>query len=240
MDSVATKEYWNEHWKESGFGIAPKHHPVRKWIENEIPNTKTASCIEIGCYPGKFLSVFGEKGYELNGVDSFSEINSLANWFKDKGYRLGNFYEADFFKFIPVAKYDIVASFGFIEHFENLSEVLDRHLALLKPGGKVVIDVPNLNSPIYYFLYKLFEPKTLQNHVLSVMNLEAIKSVLEAKGCQINYAGYFGYFYFRFVTKHDSIHQNIAKIINLFDLPMRLFSGPLYKRYIGVIATKQQ
>ncbi|MGC9605204.1 MAG: class I SAM-dependent methyltransferase [Minisyncoccia bacterium] len=194
--------------------------------------------MEIGCYPGKFLAVFGEKGYELNGVDSFHGTDSLSGWFKSRGYRYNHFYEADIFDFKSQIKYDLVCSFGFIEHFNDLEEVLDKHLELLKPGGKIIIDVPNLNSPIYYFLYKLFEPDVLKNHVLSSMNLKAITSVMIAKGCRIDYSGYVGRFYFRFVTKQGVTRRCISKVINLFSLLLSLLPDSLYKRYIGVIATK--
>lgn len=238
MGSIATEEYWDKHWEGTVFEIAPKNHPIRQWIEREVPNTTTASCIEIGCYPGKFLAVFGEKGYELNGIDSFSNVSPLSNWFKSKGYRCGYFYETDFLNFTPLIEYDMVCSFGFIEHFENWSEVLDKHLELLKTGGKIIIDVPNFNSLAYYPLYKFLEPKIIKEHVSSGMNLETIRSALIAKGCQINYSGYIGYFYFRFITKHDKFHQNISKAINLFRPLFKLFLGSFYKRYIGIIATK--
>ena len=238
MGSITKEEYWDKHWEKTIFEIAPKNHPLRQWIEKEIPSTTTASCIEIGCYPGKFLSIFGEKGYELNGIDLFSGVSSLSDWLKNRGYRCGDFYEADFINFAPATSYDLVCSFGFIEHFKNWSEILDKHLKLLKSGGKIIIDVPNLNSPAYYYFYKLFEPKVIESHVSSSMDLGAIKSELIKKGCQINYAGYIGYFYFRFVTKHSIFYGGLSVLINLLRPLLHLFPESVYKRYIGIIATK--
>jgi len=238
MKSIATDEYWDNHWKETAFEIVSSNHPIRQWIEREVPNTTSDSCIEIGCYPGKFLSVFGEKGYELNGIDSFPGVGALSDWFKSNGYRCNHIYQADFLTFKSPIKYDLVCSFGFIEHFENWSEILDKHLELLKTGGRIIIDVPNLNSPVYYFLYKLFEPSVLRNHVLSSMDLAAIRVALVAKGCRIDYSGYIGHFYFRFVTKHNNLHQNIERLINFLGSPFWLLPESISKRYIGIIATK--
>lgn len=238
MRSVATQEYWDSHWKETIFEPASNDHPIRQWIEKEIPDTTTASCMEIGCYPGKFLSVFGEKGYELNGIDSFSGLDALPRWLKGKGYRCSDFYKVDFLDFKSPIKYDVVCSFGFIEHFEKWPEVLDKHLELIKTGGILVIDVPNLNSPVYHFLYEFLEPSVLANHVLPSMDVAAITSVLAAKGCRIERAEYVGHFYFRFVTKHDFFHKTIARIINSFGFLMKSFPASISRRYIGIIATK--
>lgn len=240
MSSKATEKYWDDHWKGTRFEIAPSDHPIREWIEEQIPETTTGRCIEIGCYPGKFLSVFGEKGYELSGIDLFPGVEDLLAWFKNVGYRCAHFYKADFLTFSSPERYDIVCSFGFIEHFKNWPEVLDKHLELLKPGGKIVLDVPNLNSPLYHTLYTVLEPNTLDNHVLGVMNLESITKVLEAKGCRITYAGYVGHFYFRFVTKQGVLYRDIENLLNFFGPLWKLFPDSLYKRYIGVIATKDR
>ncbi len=100
MKSVVNKEYWNKHWQGADLDIAPNHHPVRKWIEKNIPSTKNGNCLEIGCYPGKFLAILGEKGYILNGIDLFNGTESLlSSWLRKKKYKIGSFYESDFFLF---------------------------------------------------------------------------------------------------------------------------------------------
>ena len=42
--------------------------------------------------------------------------------------------------------FDVVMSRGFIEHFDEPSSVVDRHLDLLKPGGLLVVSIPNLRG----------------------------------------------------------------------------------------------
>ncbi len=97
MKSIVSKEYWDKHWQGANFDIVVKHHPVRKWIEKNVISVKNNKCLEVGCYPGKFLAVFGEKGYELNGIDLFDGTESLLpNWLKKKGYKVGSFYKSDF------------------------------------------------------------------------------------------------------------------------------------------------
>jgi 2-polyprenyl-3-methyl-5-hydroxy-6-metoxy-1,4-benzoquinol methylase len=39
-----------------------------------------------------------------------------------------------------------VISFGFIEHFDNPENVIQKHLDLLKPGGILIVGVPNFTG----------------------------------------------------------------------------------------------
>ena len=240
MESVANQKYWDDHWCIDKFSIAPQHHPIRIWIESEILQTINADVFEIGCYPGKFLSVFGEKGYTLNGIDSLAEKNlAMKEWFKSKGYKTGQFYQSDFCNFSPICLYDIVCSFGFIEHFRNWEAILSKHVELTKEGGYIMIDVPNLKSPLYFLLYKILEPQVLKNHNLSAINMEAICSILKKNECIIKTASYAGYFYFRFVTRNDKLSLMITKFINFFRPFFELLPKSIYMRYIIVSAIKQ-
>jgi len=141
-------------------------------------------------------------------------------------------------EFLPSQQYDVVCSFGFIEHFKDLDEVLIKHIQLAKEGGSIMVDVPNLKSPLYYLLYSIFEPEVLKNHELSAMNIDAIRDVLGKQGCVVKTATYLGYFYFRFVTRHDRFSTAIAECINFLRPIFELLPKSVYMRYIVVSATK--
>jgi len=240
MESIVDKNYWGDCWQKIKFEIAPKNHPIRQWIESEVPETNYKTCLEIGYYPGKFLAVFGEKGYVLNGIDSFIEPQNLSiSWLKKCGYNMGSFYKSNLRYFKSSELYDVVCSFGFIEHFKNWEEVLGKHIELTKTAGTIMIDIPNLNSFLYRFLYKLFEPRILKNHKFSAMNISNICNVFKKNRCDIKRADYFGYFYFRFVTRHGKISVMVSKIINIFRPIFELLPKSIYMRYIVILAVKQ-
>lgn len=239
MKSVATPEYWGGHWNKTILEIASSVHPVRQWIEREIPDTTSATCLEIGCYPGKFLAVFGEKGYELNGIDFFKGSSAVGGWLKHSGYRMGEIVEADFLEHKTSATYDLVCSFGFIEHFKNWPELLEKHERLLKLEGRIVLDVPNLSSPLYYALYRLLEPETLENHVLKAMDLAALRTYFKERGYRIQFADYIGKFYFRYVTRQDNRSKMIERFINFLAPLFELLPSSVYKRYIGIIVVRR-
>ncbi len=240
MLSVASKQYWVKHWQQSGFEIAPLHHPIRVWIESEVPEaTHNQSCFEIGCYPGKFLAIFGDKGYQLNGIDLYKNTKDLLPlWLNKNKYSIGKFIEDDFLKYKNINHFDYVCSFGFIEHFQNLDNVIKKHVDITKQNGTIMVDVPNLKSPIYHLLYRIFEPETISNHNLSTLNLDKIKKSFIEHHCYIKTATYSGYFYFRFVTKTNKLSQKIEKIINFFRPIFELFPRSFYQRYIIVSAIK--
>lgn len=240
MKKESSNKYWEKHWENIKFEIAPQNHPIRKWLEKEVSKKPNSSCFEIGCYPGKFLAIFGEKEYKLNGIDFFMDMNAMLIWLKNKKYKIGNFYSSDFISLNTSEKYDIVCSFGFIEHFNNYEEIIKKHIKLAKNNGNIIIEVPNLKSPLYYFLYKIFEPQILENHLLEAMSLKNIKNILKKEECNIKTADYIGDFYFRFVTKHNNFSIFVAKIINLFKPITYILPKSICARYIGVIATKNQ
>ncbi len=65
-------------------------------------------------------------------------------------------------------KFDIVSSFGFVEHFDDTVAVLRRHLDLCQPGGYIVVTIPKLHGP-YYTWNKWFNPRVIETHNIDLM-----------------------------------------------------------------------
>ncbi len=238
MQNISNKKYWDQHWQDVKVHQKPTNHPLMTWLEKSIPITKDQSCFEIGCYPGKFLNVLGEKGYELNGIDISERVPEMADYFKSEGFRVGNFIQKDFLKYKSDDKYDIVCSFGFIEHFDDWEAVINKHLDMTRKGGICIIEVPNLNSSIYKFLYRTIEPEVLDNHNLKAMSLGNIKRHMLSCNNKIVTADHLGHFYFRFVTKTGKKYKNFERFINSFRFVIDLLPKSLSARYIGVIVEK--
>jgi hypothetical protein len=56
--------------------VAP-YDEIRKWIENHLqPSDSGGSLLEIGCFPGAYLAVFGDLGYERHHVPAMD----VAKW----------------------------------------------------------------------------------------------------------------------------------------------------------------
>jgi SAM-dependent methyltransferase len=81
--------------------------------------------------------------------------------------------------------FDLVYSQGLIEHFDDSAPVIIEHLRLMKPGGKLVLVVPNLEgvqgrifarlAPPLWQVHRVFSPTELVE-TLSRLGLEEIRS----------------------------------------------------------------
>lgn len=239
MDLIEQKQ-WDSNYK----GIElfrPRHNDqMRLFLQNNLPKT-SGSCFEIGCYPGTYLSVLGDLGYQLNGIDLTPNTDVLLiDWLKSHGYNIGKIEIKDFYKLDSDTKYDLVASFGFIEHFNDYEKVLKRHLDFIAKNGILVITTPNLNRPFLYALHKLFNPKTLKIHNINSMNPDIWKKTLIENGFEVTYSGFFGYFNFWVENeKRNFLVKTILKVFIYF-LPLisRIFpkNNRFFSPYIGLVA----
>lgn len=194
---LTTKEYWQSNRESVTFKRQEPGHGIDVFIQKHIPSTTTWSAIEIGSFPGPHLATFGDLGYELNGID-FSPDNAfgLPQWLKHEGFNVCDFWVSDFFDFKCVRQFDVVSSFGFIEHFLNYEEVITRHAALVNKGGYLLITTPNFRGSVQYFLHKHFDKENLAVHNVESMQPDKWAEQLKQTGFEILYKGHFGEFWF--------------------------------------------
>lgn len=88
--------------------------------------------------------------------------------------------------------YDLVVSFGLIEHFEQPAEILSHHARLTKSQGTVGIMVPNYAHPALKRILPLYSPGTLATHNLATMSVEYLRDLLENAGLTEIQTGSYG------------------------------------------------
>lgn len=99
--------------------------------------------LEIGSGAGHFLTMLQAKTPHAEGL----ELNEDAvRKIKAKGMT-GHLMKVGDFELMPGTRnaYDVVCSFQVYEHIENIGEVIRSSLNLLKPGGRLIVSVPNNN-----------------------------------------------------------------------------------------------
>jgi len=153
-----------------------------------------SSLFEVGCAPGRWLAYFSKThGLKTAGIDySQTGVEKTRENLKLLGVE-ADVEQADFFHFTPSRTYDAVMSLGFIEHFEDQQDVVRRHLALLKPGGLLVLGVPNFRG-IYGPLQRYYNNDVLLKHNLSIMSLEHFRKTAQSFDLDIVYLDYLGGF----------------------------------------------
>lgn len=241
---LTTREYWTKENLQFEF---QRHngHAVETLLRKFIPFNREGSCIEIGSFPGPFLTVFGDLGYTLNGID-FHQKNELElpRWLQGLGYKTGEFKTTDFFEYPISRKFDVVASFGFIEHFDNYKEVILKHAALVKPGGYLALTTPNFRGEIQYWLHSTFDSNNLALHNLESMQPNLWASLLVDNGFEIKYQGHFGGFLFwRSPQQMGTLKKRslwiIERVITRLG-KLIWFQSPAFSGYCGLIASKKQ
>jgi 2-polyprenyl-3-methyl-5-hydroxy-6-metoxy-1,4-benzoquinol methylase len=194
---LTTQEYWQSNRESVVFKRQGVGHGIDEFIKQYIPITTNGSVIEIGSFPGPHLATFGDLGYELNGIDFCTDnATGLPQWLQREGFKTGDFWVSDFFEFTTPRQFDVVCSFGFIEHFLNYDEVIAKHAALVKKGGYLMITTPNFRGSVQHFLHKKFDKENLAVHNVHSMYPEKWAKQLEQMGFEIKYKGYFGGFWF--------------------------------------------
>jgi len=137
-----------------------------------------------------FNAVFG---YQVSGLEYIGWCcDKTRELLKGEGIK-SDVIQGDLFTWqpeSPEARWDVVASFGLIEHFDDTATVIRKHLDLLKPGGHLVIGIP-IHSGIYGRILKSIdiEEYAIHNH----MNYNDMVRALDGTGeAQIVAGGYCG------------------------------------------------
>jgi 2-polyprenyl-3-methyl-5-hydroxy-6-metoxy-1,4-benzoquinol methylase len=110
----------------------------------------TGRLLDYGAYFGNFALMFAELGYTVDAIDAYREymtaLHPIVDLLSAAGVRPLDFdvVGRDLHAVAP-ATYDVIVCMGVVEHIPHtprvLLEALDR---VLKPGGVLVLETPNL------------------------------------------------------------------------------------------------
>jgi len=91
--------------------------------------------------------------------------------------------ESDFFTFQTEQKYDVVFSSGFIEHFQDTKNVIDKHIELLSEKGVLLFLLPNFRG-LNGWLNKIFDRKSYDTHNINSMRLDFLRAIMNETALQ--------------------------------------------------------
>jgi SAM-dependent methyltransferase len=102
--------------------------------------------LEVGCAHGAFLNKISQ---DISlGVCTGLELNSSAK-FENERFKILNQTIQDFSEKNNV-EFDVVCSYQVLEHIWDVHSFLDSKIKCLKPGGLLIVSVPNNDSYIKY------------------------------------------------------------------------------------------
>lgn len=175
-EKITRQEHWEKYWK--------NHEPpvIKKLFFDEYIDLlpKSGRLIEIGGFPGNNVGFLRKKfGLDVAILDYviIPEIVTKVEKMYDLEPKSITVIEKDFFQFKSDIKYDVVTSFGFIEHFNDTEEVIKNHIDLLKPGGVFFATIPNFRG-INGQVQRIFHPENYALHNINSMDINLIKDIL--------------------------------------------------------------
>jgi len=242
MNSAAPQQYWDDIYVRWPLVYKPERVLFKDVFARFCP--RGGHCFEVGCYPGDFLIYLSKTyGYVASGIDLTPRVaDELPEHCRRNGVEVGEILYGDFFAFAPSRGYDVVCSFGFIEHFVDCEAVIERHVRLLAKGGVLFISVPNFRW-IQFCLHWLLDRPNLRRHVTDAMSLSRWRRCVESLGLRVVEDGYyqrFGFWYesptsdrlISFSRRH--IARGARRIAGAEPWPPNRFTSP----FMYLVATK--
>ncbi len=230
-ENYTTKEYWVKYYsnanadKELINKICSKYDNLWDKLYASAKDPKTL--FEIGAYPGRYLAyVAARYGLEPTGIDFNPDQDTVLHTFELFGLKNGKYLIEDFLKVKPQAKYDLILSNGFIEHFADFQTILDKHADFLKPGGAMLVMIPNKRYLRKWYGYWL-DRENLLAHNLKSMSLKTFRDFADRKNLRIVHLDYLGGFAYK-------VHQRLNFWQKLVYHSMRYLSlklNPLLSKY---------
>lgn len=173
----AGADYWNANWLNSDLPLPFNHldqtldnyvnQKLHQYFLKIIENIKGLNILELGCASSVWPIYFSQY-HEANvtGLD-YSAVGCKKSKILMDTYKVpGNIYCSDLFQ--PPTEilntFDLVVSFGLVEHFQNTAECLKACSHFLKPGGRLLTLVPNMRGLIG-FLQKITDESIYNVHV---------------------------------------------------------------------------
>lgn len=194
QNELTDKAFWTAYWEsKSNLDIFVNrdflfHKQLQQVVEQHSPQT----AIELGGFPGHY-AIFLKKHYGLHAtlLDYFVHRAILKkvlhkNQLESEAIEI---IETDLFKHKPELQYDLVLSCGLIEHFQDTSDILQRHIQFLRPGGTLWLTLPNFRG-VNGWVQKYFDRANYDRHYIACMDLDLLRQVcqeLGLKNIQVQY-----------------------------------------------------
>lgn len=119
--------------------------------------------LDIGCAGGGYLLALRQLGWDVHGVEMTPALARYAREQFGLDVRTGA-AEVALAEF-PDGYFDVITMWHVLEHLANPSGVLAEVCRLLKPGGRLMLEVPNFHSLSRLILRTYWFPLELPRHL---------------------------------------------------------------------------
>ena len=205
-----------------------------KLLRKYVRLTPASDILDVGCGAGTFLSrMRGRYGTRVTGVD-FKDLSHLPA-FNQADFRCGLFYEQEF----DNGRFDVVTMWHFLEHDYNPLRTLRTAAVVMKPDGRLLIEVPRLDCLTFRIFRERWPGLQAPQHTV-LYSKDMLLKIVEKAGLEIvdylPYGAYPAYFYLFAGTAFKCLKGrglNLSKAIGPYFLgqialsPVLLFENQL-------------
>jgi 2-polyprenyl-3-methyl-5-hydroxy-6-metoxy-1,4-benzoquinol methylase len=133
--------------------------PVVAGRYNHVPVEPGKRYLDIGCGSGELVAAMARLGMEAEGVEPSLEAVEVA---RRAGLKVhcGMLHDANY----VASSFDTLSMFHVLEHVPKPGEVLGECRRILKPGGMLVIGVPNFDSLTFAIVKRYWIGLQLPTH----------------------------------------------------------------------------
>lgn len=224
----------------------PLHAELADHI-GELSQSESTTFLEVGCAPAQFMVYYNQVlGWDVAGIE-LSEIGiTRSKAMLEANCVAARLYAGDVLTMEPEDQYDVVGSFGLVEHFVDPLPCYRAMMRWIRPGGAMIVSVPNLIGPIGW-AYRIRDCKKYLEH--RRFSAEDLAKHCRAVGLRVAFHGLVGNLYAPYLFKNKS------KVYRLPNLPARVVNGLVRRaaaafgrpiklgsltQYVGCVAFKDE
>jgi SAM-dependent methyltransferase len=146
---------WSRYYPPAYYGMAGGNRfpaPV-EWLQNQfyaarvrwiqkLNGGRLGRVLDVGCGRGFLLQEFRRRGWEVFGIEADDKAAAYAQHRLQLPVKVGAFETLE----LPAAGFDVIVLWHVLEHLTDPTATLVQVHRLLRPGGILLVGVPNFGS----------------------------------------------------------------------------------------------
>ena len=175
-----SEEYYSHQENKEGF--IPKVYEKVKSVNLKnkygiaTEGKEKGKALDIGCGVGDFLHTMEQHGWDCTGVEPSEDAKVIA-----KKRIKGQLLSSEEQEYLPDNNFDVITMWHVLEHVDDLRWQIQQLHRLCKPGGRIIIALPNYKSYDGQYYKAEWAAYDVPRH-LNHFNKETLIKILEESG----------------------------------------------------------
>lgn len=152
---MPSSDAWSRHYPQAYYGAADaKRFPIPvEWLQHQLyaarirrmekfNGGRPGRVLDVGCGRGFLLQEFRRRGWDVLGTEADAKAAAHAQRVLQLPVKVGGLEALD----LPDASFDAIVLWHVLEHLADPTQTLVEVHRLLRPGGTLLVGVPNFGS----------------------------------------------------------------------------------------------